>query len=296
MKRFHLVFASIACCFASASMATATPANYNLLTTPSSSTGVSTTGFNSSVSSAYCINGASGCAAGGGTDYGNTATWSTNASGGNTQVTLSAWGTQTLSTSAHIQKGWLGFYGGNGFGITSQSSGELNASNAPDATSPTYQHAIDNTNAYESLVLSFATAVTLNSLQINFKATNADATILEYKGTGDPTTALTTESYSSLLCATASSSNCWNLVTNLLGMSTGTAGNLITGGTASQYWMVGAYLPIGKNGAYNGVNDAFKVSGFTATRASVPEPGSIALFGIAGAAFVASRRRRARNA
>lgn len=292
MRRIHTVLACIACGLATSALAT--PSTYNLLTSASATTGgagtSSGTAWNDSSSSAYCTVGSTGCTTGG-TNYGNTYTWSAASSGGNTSVTMSAFGTTTLSTTTNLQKAWIGNYGSNGFGITSQSSGELNSSHDPDAVSPTYQHAIDNTSAYESLLFSFSSAVTLNSLSIGFKGQNADATVLEYQGTGNPTASLTSQSYSSMLCASASSTNCWNIVGNLLGMSTSGA-NAITGGTASSYWMVGAYLPIGTNSAYSGINDAFKVSGFTATRATVPEPGSIALFGIAGAALVGSRCRR----
>jgi hypothetical protein len=289
MKRLQLALACAAVSLATTAMATPAPVTYNLTTAPTSTTGgtgtSAGTSFANSNASMYCTVGQAGCAAAGGTNYGNTYSWA--GASGMPGVAMSAWGSTTLSTTSTIQKAWIGNYGSNGFGITSQSSGELTAAHDPDASSPLFQHAIDDVNAYESLMFSFSSAVTLNSISIGFKGSDADATVLEYTGAGDPTTKLLAgESYADLL------NNGWKIVGNLLNMSTG---GTITGGTASQYWMVGAYLPIGANGPADGVSDAFKISGFVATRA-VPEPGSIALFGIAGVAFAASRRRRARNA
>jgi PEP-CTERM motif len=289
MKRLQLALACAAVSLATTAMATPAPVSYSLTTTaPSLTTGgtgtSAGTSFANGSSSMYCTVGQAGCAAAGGTNYGNTYSWAGTSSAPG--FTMSAWGTTTLSTTATIQKAWIGDYSPNGFGVTSQSTGELTTSHVPDASSPLFQHAIDDVNAYESLMFSFSSAVTLNSISIGFKGSDADATVLEYTGAGDPTTKLLTgESYADLL------TNGWKIVGNLLNMSTG---GTITGGTASKYWMVGAYLPIGANGPADGISDAFKVSGFTATRA-VPEPGSIALFGIAGLAFATGRRRRARQ-
>jgi hypothetical protein len=282
MKRFHLAAAGLAYSLATAAMAVTTPAQYNNLESATGSGTSWSTSF-----AAYCTTGTAGCAAGGGTDYGSTMTFSSNGGASGPAVTLSAWGSTTLSTSSTIQRASIQNYGNpNGFGITSQSAGELTASHTPDSTSPTYQHAIDNTTAYESLMLSFASAVTLNSITVGFTGVDADATILEYTGSGNPTAALTGESYADLLL------NGWRIVNNLMNMGSNST-NAVSGAgiVASQYWMVGAYMPIGTNGPADANPDSFKITGFSATR-SVPEPGSLALFGITGVAFAASRRRR----
>jgi PEP-CTERM motif len=289
MKRFQIAIAALACSVATGAMASGT---YTLTSSAPSATagGVGTssgTSFNGSTSNAYCINGASGCAAGGGTDYGNTYTWNGSTSGSGPAMTMSAWGTQSKSTSALIDRAWIGNYGSNGYGVTSQSSGELDSSHQPDASSPLYQHAIDNVNAYESLMFSFASAVTLNSISVGFTGGHADATVLEYTGSGAPP-ALTGESYADLL------TNGWRIVGNLLNIGANST-DALSGGTNSKYWMIGSYLPIGGNSSTpDGNTDAFKLTGFVAINA-VPEPDSIALFGIAAVAFAASRRRRAQK-
>jgi hypothetical protein len=283
MKRIHFAVAVLAYSLGTAAFALPTTASYSIAaTSQSTSTGgtgtANGTSWNDTSASAYGT---------GGTNYGNTYTWNTATAGTGPKVTMSAWGTTSLSTASTIQKAWVADYGANGFGITSQSSGELNTSHDPDASSPNYQHGIDDVSAYESLMFSFSSAVLMNSISIGFKGTDADATVLEYTGAGDPTTALLAgQSYASLLTSG------WKIVGNLLNMSTAGPNALNTAGAvASKYWMVGAYLPIGANGPADAFNDAFKLSAFTTTLA-VPEPGSVALLGIAGVALAVTRRRR----
>jgi hypothetical protein len=311
MKRLQLVIAVAAACLSSAAMATSSVTYSNLATTSSGvsgngattlSNGTTYNGWEQTPSFAqYCANGAAGCAAGGGSNYGNSYSFgsSVSSTGTGPSFSISAYGTQSVSTTAQLQKAWVGNYGGNGFGVTSQSPGELTAGNMPDTAGPNYQHALDNTQAYESLLFSFASAVTVNGLSIGFKGADADATVLEYTGSGDPTASLTlaaTGGYAGLLA------NGWKLVGNILDMSTSTSNpdnfNSLTtsGSVASKYWMVGAYIPnIGTNGAGDSNIDSFKVNGISLVGASsVPEPGSIALLGIAGAALALSRRRARR--
>ena len=294
MKLLRIALALATCGFATGALATGTYYNLGTTTTQSTTGGTGTsngTSFANSSASQYCFNGASGCAVGGGTDYGNAFSYAGANLGSGPGLSITAWGTQSLSATGLLTKGWIGDYNANGLGITSQSTGELNGANAPDASSPNYQHAIDNVNAYEALLLSFGSKVTLNSIGIGFKGTDADATVLEYIGGGDPTGTLTGQSFSSLV-----SSGNWKLVNvfDMVANASGyTANNINQSGlTASKYWMVGSYLAgVGTNGADDGNKDSFKLSGFVVTPQAVPEPGSIALIGIAGLALAAGRRR-----
>jgi len=235
----------------------------------------------------YCSAGQAGCAAAGGTNYGNSYTWNTGTGGTGPSVTATAWGSQSYggtTAESAIQKAWIGNYDPNGLGITSQSgtgNAELTAAHQPDASSPQYQHAIDNVGSYESMLFSFGSAVALNSVSIGFKGTDADATVFVYAGAGDPAAALAGQTYAQLLGAYNSTTHTggWVLAGNILDMSVGA--NSFTNTSAvssSKYWMVGAYAAVGGNTSGNVGNDAFKISGLGAstvtTGQAVPEPDS----------------------
>ena len=234
----------------------------------------------------------------GGTNYGNTITWKGSTAG--SSVNVSAW--STTGTGGVFEKAFVGNYGGD-LGVTSQSTAgnvELNSSHMPDTT--TNQHALDNVGAYDALLFSFASATTLSNVSIGFPTTgsgiDSDSTILYWNGTktGAPTTNLALRTLADL------TANGWSVATNIADLQTGASGNStgIATSTTSQYWLIGAYAGLGgtnKGGVVgNTGNDYFKVNGLTAvTVSAVPEPGSIALFGIAGAALLVGRRRRVRK-
>jgi hypothetical protein len=280
MKRFQLAVAVLACCAAGTAMATPTPAalTYNLAANPTSSTG-NTSWTSSNVAS----------------NYGNSYSWTAAASGGGTTVKMTAWGASTLTSA--ITTGWVGNYDPLGFGDTSQTSSELNANNTVNTGGP---HSVDNSGGYDALMLTFGTAVTLSKIQAGYIETGsaADATVLEWRGAGDPTSALTSKTLTNMLCANAAATGCWSLVGDVLGMTANTETaltNVINPATASQYWMVGAYMALPGNVAGLSGVDGFKLNGFVATNAArVPEPASLGLFGIAGAALFAARRRKAK--
>jgi hypothetical protein len=278
MKHLKLALAVIACGLATSAMATPS-AIYSL-------TGTATTTGNATW--VPCAGNTTACS--GGTNYGNTYTFANAYSGGpGASVTISAFGATT--TTSAITTAWVGDYTPAGLGITSQTPNELVKSGPnyiPDVTGP---HAIDNNGGYETLLLSFTKAVTLGSLTAGYANGDSDAVILEYTGTGvPPTIANGTNTYASLLTSG------WKLVAVDADIATGSPTYIpFNGGpTASQYWMVGAYMPIGGLSAPSTISD-FKINGFTATLNAVPEPGSIALFGLAGVALAVSRRKRARK-
>lgn len=226
-----------------------------------------------------------------GTNYGNSYYWANGAGGSGTSLTMTAWGTTAIG--GNIAKGWVGDYGSNGFGVTSQAAGELNLAHDPDASSPNYQHAIDNVASYESMMFSFGSAVALNSVSIGFRGSDADATVFVYTGAEDPTASIAGKTYSQLLTSG------WTLAGNLFNMST-TGSNAFSSTYSSKYWMVGAFMNLGGNaqaGGNDSIADSFKISGLGVTAAlSVPEPDSVALFGIAALGLFLAGRRKARKA
>jgi hypothetical protein len=286
MKRLQLaVAAALTCAFASSAMASGT---YSF----GDGTNAGTTNGKTTFT---------------GSNYGNTETYAAK-TGTGPSVTISAFGSN--GTGGKLQTAYLNNnYSTNSkteLAITSQGStggsgtSELSGGQ-PNTTNS--EHAIDNDGGYEALLLSFTQAVTLASVSIGFPSggtPDSDMSVLEYVGNAGAlnvsgaSASLTTLTFADLLThgwALVSQSTLMNVA---VAPDNGTAA--INGGTSSQYWMVGAYMAIGANGANTGGYDAVKVNGFSVDtgvgQTKVPEPASIALFGIAGAGLVASRRRR----
>ena len=224
----------------------------------------------------------------GGTNYGNTITW-----GGASGVTVSAW--STTATGNKFETAFIGNYGGD-LGVTSQPGGfgtntELNGTNQPNTSNN--QHAVDNVGAYDALVFSFSSAVTLSDVSLGFPSASSgldsDSTILYYKGTGTPSSTLSARTVADLV-----SSGDWGIATNIGNMAQGSNATGLSTSISSKYWLVGAYMGIGGNsigGAVDTGNDFFKVNGLTVKASTVPEPSSIALLGLAGAGLLLSRRK-----
>ena len=84
------------------------------------------------------------------------------------------------------------------------------------------------------------------------------------------------------------SSGDWGIATNLGNMGIGNSATGLSSSITSKYWLVGAYMNVGGIAPASEVDtkaDYFKVNGLTVTPRVVPEPSSIALLGIAGAAL-----------
>lgn len=298
--RFALATAAIAASYAATpAYATSTPTTYNFASTPSSVTNASATSANATTTAAgvTTFRNASPTQYGdGGTNYGNTLTWGGSTTG--SSVTVSGWSTTGVNNT--FEKAYIGNYGGD-LGITGQprsglTNAELDTSNQPNTGNN--QHAVDNVGAYDALLFSFASAVTLADVSIGFPSASSgldsDSTILYWKGSGTPTSTLNARTVSDL------TSNGWAVATNIGDMK---VGNNVTGlstSISSQYWMVGAYMNIGgpvASGSVSVGNDYIKVNGLTAIKAAaVPEPDTLALFGIAAVALYARRRKAARPA
>ena len=157
------------------------------------------------------------------------------------------------------------------------------------------EHAMDNNGAYETLLLSFQAATQLTGLTIGFpggSTPDSDMSVLYYKGTGTPT--LIGQTYANLV-----SSGLWGVVNDPSLLNVGaSASNTASFSATSQYFLVGAYISglSGQQVADSNPDYVKLRSITTGSVGRVPEPASIALFGIAGAAWFASRRRLAKGA
>ena len=211
-------------------------------------------------------------------------------------------------TAYQVANGGTGAYSGSGYALA-ETSRNTNGGNSPgnhdfacdtSTCSPDVPaHAVDNNGAYESLLFSFSKAVTLSSVTLGYPGTGtqnvgtSDLTILYCVAANMANCATSTfsgQSYSALV-----SSGNW-AYTNLLNLSSSNDTGSTGLNVKSNYWMVGAFIAdLPKQVAGDGIADYVKIRAIntcTSVVCAVPEPGSLALFGIAGSALWVGRRRR----
>lgn len=174
----------------------------------------------------------------------------------------------------------LTWYSG-GYGICSTSPGD------PNCRSP--NHALDNSAAYESVLLSFGKAVTLSWLDIGWKYNDSDLSVLAYTGTGTPV--LEGASYGGLL------GSGWTLIGQYSNVPVKTATtHSLSFGTevSSSYWLIGAYNSVFLDNSW-GESDYVKllaVAGNTTPPGKVSEPAVMMLFATGLLGMLGLRRRR----
>jgi hypothetical protein len=230
--------------------------------------------------------------------------------GNNSAVTASAtgWANTGAGASADVQalQGQpagtnLALYSGYGLGINNLNGcGSGLTCDVGDLSNNVPEHAIDNNQRYEMVLLSFAQSVKLTNAKFgwtgksNYSGGDSDYTVMAYTGAAGGQ-GLVGKTWASL----AAVGSGWTSIGNYADALTG-ANNSInapvdpTKAVFSSYWLVGAYNPLAggtsTNTNINTGNDYVKlqsvtgcVSGSTGCTppGKVPEPGSLALFGLA---------------
>lgn len=259
----------------------------------------------------------------GGSTYGNSYACSgTVVSGGTaagTMVNVSAWspdrgentGQPITGSAGNWANSYIATYGG-GFGAASRSEGI--GIGSPD-------HAFDSVapGSFDMALLSFDSSVVVSQFGIGWKGSDSDAVVMRWAGIGSPilTNDGTTAVGSKNMLNSTIGSGGWELVNYYLNPAVGN--NVSTGADqqkGSSFWLVAAYnttMSPQPGAGYQG-NDAFKLNflkttnytcpggggqnpggGCGSDNNNTPEPGTLALAGLAAAGAFGARRRRSKQ-
>lgn len=219
---------------------------------------------------------------------------------GQPTANATAWsgtGVPSTSSGTELNIGRVVVYGG-GLGITNQDgpngpgSGD---SNERDSDAP--EHAIDNDQRKDAMLISFTSAVKLTDIQIGYRSGDSDMTVLAF--TGGACASPLGQTYTSLLgCG-------WSLVSHVMDVPVQSGTNYTsihnTSSISSQLWLIATYVSdpgLANAGRTFGTLDTTTTKDHVKLLAvvgdpngRVPEPGTLGLLGLAALGFWGLRRK-----
>lgn len=220
--------------------------------------------------------------------------WSCAGSQAGNKVTVSAWGGKTGATGYFTAT--VSSQGGNGFGVTSQITG--------DGTSP--EHAIDSNPSAtpDLLLLKFDTAVALDKLTVGWSQTDADMTVMAYVGgNGNPASPTISGKTASNL-TTGGAGAGWKLIENSGDVDTSSGSATAASDTnfdrtvnsaniVSSWWLISAYSSGFGGGTLDTYNlvDYVKLLSVASKDIKVSEPGTLVAASLALMIMAGVRRR-----
>lgn len=221
--------------------------------------------------------------------------------------------TGATSINGFLETASVSWYSGSGLAVfnrdgctsTTTNCGAANTGDANETVAP--EHAMDNDGRYESLIFNFGTAkVQLESIKVVYPDANtpdSDATILYWTKDTAPVLTNGAKKYTDLIADGWALMGANGIYNNLGGTTGATTTSLNNTGQTSSWWLIGAYNPNVSPGGDSNFPDVFKIaalsgcvvggtSGSACSTSKVPEPGSLALVGLALVSIVSLRRRQ----